>query len=144
MRSSITEARKRLERDVLPRATDYQRRQAEDYLKAVEAKAAQVAGERIASLAEQVTEMRRANLEALTTARDEAETIRRDLDAGRTTTAQASGALSRVRADRETAEDRLGKAAALVETVAEIESDPIAYFDELTRGTPRIQETWPW
>lgn len=142
-RRTIGEARRELERQ-LPYLTDYQRSQAEEVLRAAEARAERIASGRIGALVQQVGRMRATSLEGLTTCRDEADSIRRDLDAGRLTPQQATVALGDVRERRQIAEGGLAKAAELVDSIAELEADPVAYFDRIGAATPRLREDFPW
>ncbi len=140
MRSTISEARRRFQRNVLPNVNDARARQLKKALDDAEAEARTVASRHIAEHEARVKELRTEALRELTAVRDGFD----ELASARLPAAEFSAELRILRTRQRRAEARLAEAEKVVTQVEAIESDPVAWLDEIARKYPaaRIERDW--
>ena len=144
MKRTIADARRALEEDVVPSASDHVAAKARSELAANEQKAKQHADSYIAEREAEILTMRDAALRALTEARDELDALTAQGKEARIGTAQYTQRLRELSQRRKGAEDALGQCGELTDGLDEIEQDPIAWFDALTARMPRLVMDWSW
>jgi hypothetical protein len=80
----------------------------------------------------------------LTTARDSMDDLRREGTTRRLSAADYHARLSALRQQQVAAENQLAKAEEQVAVIAEIEADPVAWFDSLSERVPSMMRNFPW
>jgi hypothetical protein len=143
MRRTIADARRSFEQEWLPRLNDYQAREGRKVLDQAEAEARQRAERYIADREAEVRQARDSALRALTEARDGLEGLALEGSDGRMSAEDFDQRLRALRNQQSWAEAQLEKAEALVERIAQIEADPLAWSDDLARRTGTTKE-FPW
>jgi hypothetical protein len=145
MKSTIAEARVRLEEEVVPRASDYVTNQFRAQLTEAEQQARAVAGEEITRAEQEVAGVRDAALHELADVRDEYEQLASQGSAGRIQAAEYSKRLRDLRRRQQLAERGLEQAEAVVQRAETIEEDPVAYYDGLSQRFPdSMMRNWSW
>lgn len=143
-RRTITDARIALDEELSGRLNDGKRKELEGILQSAEADARSHAERFVADREAEVVAARDGALRALTDVRDALDDLAREGADGRIAASDYTSRLEGLRHRQTTAEQQLARAEATVEVVTVIESDPVAWFDELTRRNPRLMKEWPW
>ena len=144
MKRTIADARRALEQDVIPSASDHVAAKARAELAANEAKARKHADGYITEREAEILTMRDTVLRALTEARDELDALTAQGRDARIGTAEYTQRLRELSQRRERAEDALSQCEELTDRLGEIERDPCAWFDALTQRMPRLVMDWSW
>lgn len=140
---TVAEARARLDQ-ALPHLNEYWRGQYTSLLEESESRAKKQADETVAHREEEVLQLRDAALRELTAARDGFDDLARDGKSGRIPSTLYSTRIAELKAQQTAAEEQLGRADAIAESVERIEADPIAWFSEIQERTPRLKMEFPW
>ena len=144
MKRTIADARRALEEDVVPSASDHVAAKARSELAANEAKARKHADGYVGEREAEILTMRDAALRALTEARDELDALTAQGREARMPAAEYSQRLRELSQRRQQAETALGQCEELTDRLGEIERDPCAWFDALTARMPRLVMDWRW
>lgn len=143
-RRPLGQAREILEANIVPRLNDWQATQYREWLDRAENAARAQADSFAAEREAEVRETRDAALRELTAVRDGFDDLRAEGGTGRVSAAAYGERLHVLRERQERAEAALRAAEEKVERIERIEEDPIAWFDDLTRRTPRLLPEVPW
>jgi DNA mismatch repair ATPase MutS len=143
-RRTLSEARRVLEEDIAPQATDYQMRQYREALTALESVAKEHADDFTQQREEEALSIRESALRDLTEVRDGYDDLKAAAGTGRLTAAEANTQLRQLRQRQDEAETQLAKAEELTEWIEHIEGDPVAFFDDLTTRMPTLKLEVPW
>ena len=144
MKRTIADARRALEQDVIPSASDHVAAKARSELAANEQKAKQHADSYIAEREAEIIAMRDTALRTLTETRDELDVLAAQGRDARIPTAEYTARLRELSQRRQQAETALGQCEELTDRLGEIERDPCAWFDALTQRMPRLVMDWTW
>lgn len=142
MKRTIASAREEFE-FVIPQLSDHWVSQGKKILADAEAKAKEQADQFLGRHEEEALALRKDALQELTATRDELDQLATEGSHGRLPAREYSARLSELRERQQTAEAKLGRVEELADQIAEVESDPIAWFDSLTSRTHLLQE-YPW
>jgi chromosome segregation ATPase len=143
-RRTIADARRSLESDLLPSASDHIANLAKRELAAAEAKAKQHADAYVARREGEILQLRDTALRWLTDARDGLEALTAETASARTTASDASRRLRDLQGLKDRAESALAKCAEEAEELEAVEKDPSTWFDALTQRSPHLRLEWSW
>ncbi len=140
MRRPLAEARRDFEQFIAPRLNEHQLREVRQRLEAAEGRARQRAAEYVVQREQEALALRDESLRELTEVRDEYDRLAITAPDGRTSARDLGAQLAELQRRQAAAEERLSRAEAVAERIAEVEEDPIAWFDSITAGKPTLME----
>jgi hypothetical protein len=143
MRRTLADARRSFEQEWLPRLSDHQARQGRQVLDQAEAEARQRAEAFMADREAEIRQARDSALRSLTEARDALEALAAQGAEGRMPAEEYERRLHSLRSQQAWADAQLDQAEEKVTLIGQIEADPLAWFDELTRRTGTTRD-YPW
>lgn len=143
-RRTLADARRSLEGNVLPSASDYQAREYQQVLGAAEERAKARATEYLTEGEAEVRAVWDEALRELAAVRDAYDDLKSEGGLGRIPAAQYSAELNDLRQRQDRAEAALRDAETRVGAIEQIEEDPIAWYSDLQRRMPHLQEEVPW
>jgi hypothetical protein len=141
---SLREAREVLEEEVLPRLGSRGQEEARDAMEAAEQKAQEHANEYTERREQEVRAARDQALRELAAVRDGYDDLATEGKRGRLSAQGYNGRLRDLRFRQDLAEAALGKAQLKLDEIAEIEEDPLAWFDALVERHPGLRPEVPW
>ena len=143
-RRTIGEARRLLERDLLPRVGDYWGKVYNDELDRAEQHAKQYADQHISDREKEIKEVRNSSLRELTEVRDALQSLEAEGKRARIGAAEYNQRLAELRQRQRVAEAALSKAEEEVDEVEEVETSPVEWYDSLSRRMPTLRREFSW
>lgn len=142
MKRTIASAREEFQ-FVIPRLSDHWVNRGKQILADAEAKAKDEADKFVQHHEEEALALRKDALQELTATRDDLDALTTEGAHGRLPASEYSARLSELRERQRTAEAKLDRVEELADRIADVESDPVSWFDSLTSRTHLLQD-FPW
>jgi uncharacterized coiled-coil DUF342 family protein len=141
---TLADARRILEDDLAPGLNEFWLRTYRDALAQAEQRARTRAAKYVGDRAAEVEATRDEALKELTSCRDGLDDLAREGKTGRLPASEYNQRLRDLRRRQQAADDQLSEADAIVERIEDIETDPIAWADDIARRLPKLLEEFPF